>query len=188
MSYPFETLGITVDQSKIKQGTAIPLGGNVSNGSGVVAGSPVNLVTGLNTITVATPGTFVITLPSGTSAVIAAGTGTITGGGAAVGGSVTTITFTGIAGQTFTVTTTVNATSNVIEVVGLRVIQAVIGASLSGGYKLDPASVTIAGNKVTIQPMYYHYDSGGAADGVAIAVPTSVDLSTVTCNLTVIGY
>ena len=165
------------------------LGGTASNGTGTFAAAPLTLAAGLNTITVTKPGTFVIVLPSGTSAVIATGTGAITGSPVtALGGTTTTVTFTGIAGQTFTVTTTVNATAEVIEVLGIRTIQAVIGASLSGGYKLDPAAVSIAGNKVTIQPMYYAYNSGAGADGVAINVPTSVDLSAVLCNLTVIGY
>jgi hypothetical protein len=184
----FDIIAIFEDQTKLAQLTGELLGGNVSNGTGIFAAAPATLATGLNTITVTTPGTFVVTLPSGTSAVIAAGTGTITGGGAAAGGTTTTITFTGIAGQTFTVTTTVNATSSIIEVVGLRTIQAVVGASLNGGYKLDPAAVTIAGNKVTIQPQYYHYGSGIIADGVAINVPTSVDLSAILYNLTVLGY
>jgi hypothetical protein len=82
----------------------------------------------------------------------------------------------------------VAATASAIEVVGLNTIQAVIAASIDGGYKLDPAAVTIAGNKVTVQPMYYHYGSGGVADGVAINVPTSVDLSAQIAQLTVIGY
>jgi hypothetical protein len=179
-------IALTQDQSKVAQITGLALGGVLSNGTGVVTAAPVILARGVNTITVATPGTFVITMPSGSSAVVATGTGAITGSPVTIlGGVTTTVTFTGVAAQNFTVTVTVNATAEVIEVVGLREIQAVISASLSGGYKLNPAACTIAGNKVTIQPQYYDY---AAADGPAIAVPTTVDLSAVLCNLTVIGY
>ena len=184
----FDIIAVFEDQTKLAQLNGVPLGGNVSNGTGVAAGAPVTLTVGVNTITVATPGTFVITLPSGSSAVAATGTGTLSGSPVTcLGGASTVVTFTGIAAQTFTVTVTVNATSSVIEVVGLREIQAVIGASLNGGYHVSPASVTIAGNKVTIQPMYYAYKTA-VADGPAINVPTSVDLSSILCNLTVAGY
>jgi hypothetical protein len=185
MSY--DILAISQDQSKIAQLTGLALGGVLSNGTGVVAAAPVILAAGVNTITVATPGTFVITMPSGSSCVVATGTGAITGSPVTIlGGVTTTVTFTGVAAQNFTVTVTVNATAEVIEIPGIRTIQAVIGASLSGGYKLDPAACSWAGNKVTIQPQYFDYAAVGA--GAAISVPTSVDLSAILLNMTVIGY
>jgi len=187
MSY--DIIGLFEDQSKLAQLTGVILGGILSNGTGVCAAVPVTLALGLNTITVATPGTFIVTMPSGSSAIAATGNGAITGTPVTCpAGASTTVTFTGVATQNFTVTVTCNATSSVIEIPGIRTITAVIGASLSGGYKLDPAAVTVAGNKVTIQPQYYAYKTDSAADNVAINVPTTVDLSAVLCNLTVIGY
>jgi len=187
MSY--DIIGLFQDQSKLAQLTGVALGGTLVNGTGVVSAAPVILARGANTITVATPGTFIITMPTGSSAVAATGSGAITGSPVTCpAGASTTVTFTGIAGQNFTVTVTVNATAEIFEIPGIRTIQAVIGASLSGGYKLDPAAVTVAGNKVTIQPQYYAYNTDTAADNAAINVPTSVDLSAVLLNLTVVGY
>jgi hypothetical protein len=181
-----EMVALGVDQSKIVQLTGIILGATLNNGTGVATGAPNTLALGANTITTTTKGTFIVNVPSGSGGTVATAGATVSGSPVtlAPGSNVITTTTTG----TITVTITVTATAEVIEVPQLRTIQAVISASLSAGYKLDPANITIAGNKLTIQPMFYHYDSGGAADGPAINVPTTTDLSAVTCNLTVLGY
>jgi hypothetical protein len=178
-------IALTQDGSKIAQVSKL-LGATLNNGSGVATGAPITLALGANTVTTTTQGTFIVNVPSGSAGTVATAGATVTGSPVTLvpGANVITTTTTG----TITVTITVSATAEVIEVVGLREIQAVIGASLSGGYKLDPAAVTVAGNKVTIQPMYYHYDSGAAADGPAVNVPTNVDLSAIKCALTVVGY
>jgi hypothetical protein len=179
-----------IDGSKVAQLTGVSLGGYISNGTGLITGAPVTLARGANAVTgITKTGTLLITMPSGSSASAASNGATIANTPVACpAGATTAINITALGAGTITVTVTVAATTDIIEIVGLRTIQAVIGASLSGGYKLDPAAVSIAGNKVTIQPMYYAYNSGAGADGVAINVPTSVDLSAVLCNLTVIGY
>ena len=170
--------------SKLAQLTNIPVTSIVNNGTGIATGAPIAVVIGANTVTTTTKGTFLIYLAPGY-------TGTVTSAGATVTGSPVTLvegwnTITTTTTGTITVTIACTTTQTTIEILGLRSIyQAVIGASLSGGYKLDPAACTIAGNKVTITPMYYNY---AGANGVAIAVPNTVDLNTVTCNLTVIGY
>ena len=176
-------IALTQDGSKIAQVSTL-LGAILNNGSGVATGAPVDLALGANTVTTTTKGTFIINVPSGSAGTVASAGATVTGSPVTLvpGPNTITTTTTG----TITVTITVAATAEAIEIPGIRTIQAVIGASLSGGYKLGPADCTIAGNKVTIQPMYYDYAAVGA--GAAINVPTSVDLSAVTCNLTVIGY
>ena len=73
-----------------------------------------------------------------------------------------------------------------IEFAGIRVIEAVIAASIDGGYKVDAGQVSVVGNKVTVIPQYYDYDFAG--DNPAINVPTTVDLSARTIDVTVIGY
>jgi hypothetical protein len=175
------------DQSKMAQITGLALGGVLSNGTGVVAAAPVILARGANTITVATAGTVIVTMPTGSSASVASAGGTVSPSPTACPAGASTAVNVTVAG-TITVTVTVNATAATIEIPGIRTILAVVGASLSGGYKVDPAAVTVAGNKVTIQPQYYAYNTGAASDNPAINVPTTVDLSAILCNLTVIGY
>lgn len=73
-----------------------------------------------------------------------------------------------------------------IEIPELRTIDAVIAASIDGGYEVSPSLCTIAGNKVTIEPMYYDYANVGS--GVAIDVPAGTNLANQTIDLIVIGY
>ena len=73
-----------------------------------------------------------------------------------------------------------------IEFAGIRVIEAIIAASMDGGYKVDAGQISVAGNKVTVTPQHYNY--AATADGPAINVPATVDLSARTIDVTVIGY
>ncbi len=76
-------------------------------------------------------------------------------------------------------------TDQIIEVPGIRKIDQIISASISGGYLLDPSDIAIAGNKLTAQAYYFNYTAG---TGVAIIVPNTVDLSAETIAIAVIGY
>lgn len=73
-----------------------------------------------------------------------------------------------------------------IEVKGLRRIECVVSANISGGYMIQAADTTIAANKITVQP--YYWDFSQTAPATATAVPSSVDLSSQTIDATVIGY
>ena len=73
-----------------------------------------------------------------------------------------------------------------IEFSGIRVIEAVIAASIDGGYKVDAGQVSFVGNKVTVTPQYYDY--AAAAAGPAVDVPATDDLSARTIDVTIIGY
>lgn len=184
MSY--DIIAEFIDGVKMAQLTGIPLGAIVNNGTAIVTGAPATMALGANTVTLTKAGTVVINVPTGYAGTVATGTMTVTSSPVTLVPGANVITTTGAVGN-ITVTITCSATATTFEVVGLRKILAVIGASLSGGYKVDPAAVTIAGNKVTIQPMYYQ-DSVAEVPGAAINVATTVDLSAVLCNLTVIGY
>jgi hypothetical protein len=167
---------------KLAQLNGIHITPVLNNGTGLATGAPIALALGANTITVTQAGTLLVYVPPGYGG---SAVGAIVQGSPVTlvtGWNVLTITGTG----TFTLTTTCSTTQTTIEVVGLRQIEAVVGVSLSGGYKLDPAACSVSGNKVTITPMYYT-NNGGAA-GPAIAVPNTVDLSAVVCNLTIVGY
>jgi hypothetical protein len=180
-------IGISQDQSKVVQ-IVSPLAAILNNGSGVATGAPISLALGANTVTLTKAGTVIINVPAGYAGTAATGTMAVSGSPVTLVPGANVITTTGPVGN-ITVTITCTTTQTVIEVVGLRTILAVIGASLTGGYKLDPAAVTIAGNDVTIQPRYYAYNTKpGGVDGPAIAVPNTVDLSAIICNLTVVGY
>lgn len=164
------------------------LGGTLSNGTGVATGAPVTLgSTAPVVVTTTKAGTFIVTMPSGSSASVASTGGTVSPSPTVCPAGASTVVTVTIAG-TITVTTTVAATAATIEIPELREIQAVIGASLTGGYKVDPATVTIAGNKVTIQPQYYGYLTDVGSDDPAINVPTTVDLAAIVCQITAIGY
>jgi len=56
-------------------------------------------------------------------------------------------------------------------------------ATMTGGYI---CKVSISGNTVTVTPQYFDYDA--AADGVAIDVPASEDLSGETITVVAEGY
>jgi len=64
-------------------------------------------------------------------------------------------------------------------------VKAVIGASNNGGYKVDPAEISISGNELTVKVRYYDYDA--AADGSAIEVTDATDLSGVTFEVIVLA-
>jgi hypothetical protein len=167
----------------------LPVGGTIANGTtGTIAVSPTALVTGVNTITLTGTGTLVVTLPPGY-----AGTAVTGGGGAVVTGSPVTlytganiITVTLGGANTFTINLVLVAAA-VIEIPGIRVIDAVIEASITGGYKVDPAYVTVAGNKVTVQVQYYGNNTI-AVPGAAIDVPYATNLLAQTIAVAVIGY
>ena len=73
-----------------------------------------------------------------------------------------------------------------IEFAGIRVIEAVIAASIDGGYKVDAGQVSVVGNKVTVIPQHYNY--AVTTNGPAVNVPPADNLSTHTIDVTVIGY
>ena len=73
-----------------------------------------------------------------------------------------------------------------IEIPGIRRIDAVIGASITGGYFLNPSLCTVAGNKVTVEPMYFN--NAAVASGPAIDVPAGNSLAATTIALVAIGY
>jgi hypothetical protein len=76
-----------------------------------------------------------------------------------------------------------------IEIPGIRDIDAVIGASITGGYFLNSSLCTVAGNKVTVEPMYFAYNTdGGVTDAPAIDVPAATPLAAETIALVVIGH
>ena len=168
---------------KLAQKTGVHITPVLNNGTGIATTSPIALALGANTVAVTKAGTLRIYVPAGYAGTAATGTATVVGSPVTLVPGWNTITVVGTGN--ITVTTTCSTTQTTIEVEGLRQVEAVIGASLSGGYKLDPAACSVVGNKVTITPMYYNY---AAANGVAIAVPNSVDLAAVLCNLTVVGY
>ena len=163
------------------------LGGTISNGTGIITGAPVTLALGANAITgITKTGTLIITLPSGDTGTAASNGATISGTPVPLVAGVNVITITALGAGTITVTVVCAATAATIEIPGLRRIDAVIDASIDGGYYVEAAAVTIAGNKVTIQPQFFDYTSG--ASGPAISVPTTTDLSAQNASLVVIGY
>ncbi|MGA2160400.1 MAG: hypothetical protein ABSG90_14455 [Dehalococcoidia bacterium] len=178
------------DGRKMAYVTALAQWATIANGTGVITGSPVALVDGINNVVGITGvGTLVITLPAGTGGAL-----TAVSAGATIAGSpvtlvpgVNTITITAVGAGTITVTFTLAATPTIpIQVPGIRVIDAVVTASITGGYKVDPAYATVAGNIVTVKPQYYVNNTGGA--GPAANVPKATDLSGQTIALLVIGY
>ncbi len=70
-------------------------GGTLTNLTGTVTGSPVNLVAGTNTITVTVQGTFTIVLPAGSKGRAISGTATVTSSPVALVGGSQVITVTG---------------------------------------------------------------------------------------------
>jgi hypothetical protein len=161
----------------------------IANGTGVITGSPVtlldagpNVVAGITAI-----GTFLVTIPTGCTGTVASNGATVQGTPVTLAAGINTITITAVGAGTINVTLAIPATPTItIEIPGIRNIDAVIEASISGGYKIDPAAVTVAGNKVTVQPQQYLNNTGGA--GAATNVPKAVDLSGQTIALTVIGH
>ena len=161
------------DGRKMAYVTASGQWATIANGTGVITGSPVTMIDGANAVVGITQvGTLLITLPAGTGGVL-----TAVSAGATIAGSPVTlvpginvITITAIGAGTITVTFTMVATPTIaIEIPGMRVIDAVIQASITGGYKVDPAAATISGDKVTVQPQYYVNNTGGAGPAVGCA-------------------
>jgi hypothetical protein len=178
------------DGRKMAYVTAPGQWATIKNGTGVITGSPVALVDGINNVVGITgTGTLVITLPAGTGGVLTAVSAgaTIAGSPVALLPGVNTITITAVGAGTITVTFTMVATPTIpIEIPGIRTIDAVISASMTGGYKADPGNVGVAGNIVTVQPQYYINNTGAA--GPAANVPKAADLSGQTIALLVIGH
>jgi hypothetical protein len=176
------------DGRKIAQVTA-PLGAVLSNGTGVIGGAPLTLTAGANAVAGITKiGTFVITLPTGYTGIAASNGATIFGSPVALVAGPNVIDVTVLGAGTITVTITEVTTAITIEVPGIRTIDAVIDASMTGGYLVSAADAVIAGNKVTLQPYYFGYLTDAAADDTAIVVPNTVDLSGEMITLTVIGH
>jgi hypothetical protein len=178
------------DGRKMAYVTAPGQWATIANGTGVITGSPVALVDGINNVVgITAVGTLVITLPAGTGGAL-----TAVSAGAIIDGSpvtlapgANTITITAVGAGTITVTFTMGATPTItIPIPGIRNIDAVITASITGGYKIDPAYATVAGNKVAVQPQYYVNNTGGA--GPAANVPKAANLSGQTIALLVIGH
>lgn len=101
------TSGTAVTNTSIGPATGTGYG-SVSSGTGVVAGSPVSLVRGANTITMVSDGTAVITFPAGfaTGAVmmqVVNGTTTVSGAPLFLPNTATVTTASGVPGGTFTV-------------------------------------------------------------------------------------
>jgi len=67
----------------------------------------------------------------------------------------------------------------------LRVVEKVVAASCTGGYKVDAATISISGNTLTV-PVYY-YDYSTTTDGPATEVAADTNLSGVTFKFLVIG-
>jgi len=67
----------------------------------------------------------------------------------------------------------------------VSVVDAILAASATGGYKVDAAAITVSGNTLTIPVYYYDYDA--AADGAAIEVPDGTDLSGITITVIAIA-
>jgi hypothetical protein len=183
----FNIIGALQDGRKTARVTAPGAWASLINGTGIIAVSPTVLAHGANAVAGITKiGTFFIILPAGA-------TGTATSNGATVDPSptnlvagVNTITVTVLGAGTITVTLVLPAAPTIeIEVPGIRTIDAVIAASIDGGYFVNPSLCTVVGNKVTVQPMYFDY---AGAVGPAIVVPRASDLSTLTISLVVIGY
>ena len=178
------------DGRKMAYVTALGQWASIKNGTGVITGSPVALVDGVNNVVGITGvGTLVITLPAaivGVLIAVSAGA-TIAGSPVALLPGVNTINITAVGAGTITVTFTLAATPTIpIEIPGIRNIDAVIEASITGGYKVDPAAATVAGNIVTVQPQYYINNTGAA--GPAANVPKATDLSGQTIAVLVIGH
>jgi hypothetical protein len=166
----------------------LPVGATIADLIGTVLGSPVALTVGANVITLTGTGTLTVTLPPGY-----AGTAVTGGGGAVVTNSPVTL-YTGVniitvtlgGANTFAINLVLVAAA-VIEIPGIRVIDAVLEASITGGYKADPAYVAVAGNKVTVQVQYYGNNTI-AVPGAAIDVPYATNLLAQTIALAVIGH
>jgi hypothetical protein len=146
------------------------------------------LTVGANVLGLTGTGTLVVTLPPGYAgtAVSGAGGAVVTGSPVTLYTGVNVITVTLGGGNGFTINLVLVAAA-VIEIPGIRTIDAVIEASITGGYKADPAYVTVAGNKVTVQVQYYANNSI-AVPGAAIDVPYANNLSAQTIAVAVIGH
>lgn len=81
-------------------------GATMADGTGTVAGSPITLTEGANTVNVTAAGTFTLELEHGTAGTVVDGTGTVTGSPVAIVEGENTITVPG--GGTGTLTVTVN--------------------------------------------------------------------------------
>ncbi len=68
----------------------------------------------------------------------------------------------------------------------VRDVDAVLSISCSGGYKVDPAAVTVEAGSITVPVYYYDYDA--ASDGPAVEVPAGTDLSGVSFQAIIVGH
>jgi hypothetical protein len=167
----------------------LPVGGTIANLGGTITVSPTTLVTGANAITLTGTGTLTVTLPAGYAGTAVSGGGpgaTVTGSPVTLYTGVNIITVTLNGNNIFTINLVLVAAA-VIEIPGIRTIDAVIEASITGGYKVDPAYVTVSGNKVTVQVQYYGNNSI-AVPGAAIDVPYATNLLAQTIAVAVIGH
>ena len=78
-------------------------GATMTDGTGIVAGSPITLAEGANTVTVTGLGTFTIILEQGTVGTVSDGTGVVTGSPVDLVAGTNTITTTGLGNLTVTV-------------------------------------------------------------------------------------
>ena len=89
-------------------GTITMGGGTATDGTASIVGSPVTLVPGANTITLAadaTSQTITVNLPTGNAGTAVSGTATVTGSPQTLNAGNNTVTITGTAGQTVTINT-----------------------------------------------------------------------------------
>lgn len=178
-------IGQLQDGRKIVQVVA-KMFGVIDSGTALITGGPVALTIGANAIVGITQiGTLIITLPTGYTATAATNGATVLPSPTNCVAGPNNVVISVLGAGTITVTVTQVTMPEAIEIPNLRTIDAILSVSITGGYKADVADCTIAGNKVTVNPYYYNY---AAANGVAIVVPNTVDLTGQTVTLTVIGY
>ena len=72
------------------------------------------------------------------------------------------------------------------SITSFRKIEAVISISNDGGYKVDPAEITIGAGSITVKVREYYYTCGGP--DAAIEVASGKDLSGVTFQAILLGF